>query len=44
MKQEEQLTYEQPQVDIIEVEVEQGFAASENPTGQIDAWKNGGTI
>jgi hypothetical protein len=31
MKTEEMMVYEAPQVEVIEVEVEQGFATSANP-------------
>ena len=32
MKTEEMMVYEAPQVEVIEVEVEKGFAASAEPT------------
>lgn len=33
MKTEQFLSYEAPEVEVIEVEVEQGFAVSGDPTG-----------
>ncbi len=30
----EKLTYEAPQVEVVEVEVEKGFASSEQPVGE----------
>lgn len=32
------IIYDAPQVEIIEVQVEKGFAVSD-PTGEIDPWK-----
>ena len=40
MKEKETLNYEAPQVEIIEVEVEQGFAASVDPS--LDPLQDGG--
>ena len=37
MKTEEMMAYEAPQVEVIEVEVEKGFASS------LDDFENGGT-
>ncbi len=30
--------YESPKVEVLEVEVEKGFAGSNDPTGTIDPW------
>ena len=38
MKQETTTNYEAPQIGVLEVEVEQGFAVSNNPTGTGDNW------
>ena len=35
----ELLAYETPLVEIIEVEVEKGFASSNNPDGENDPWE-----
>lgn len=34
---QEFITYEAPQVEVLEVQVEKGFAVSD-PTGEIDPW------
>lgn len=34
---QEFITYETPQVEVLEVQVEKGFAVSD-PTGEIDPW------
>ena len=39
MKEQNFMTYETPQVELIEVEVEQGFAASET-SGNAPGWTN----
>ena len=38
MKTEEMMVYEAPQVEIIEVEVEKGFAASVDDINYIDGY------
>ena len=42
MKEMEMLYYEVPQVEVIEVEVEKGFAASGKGDGDVDAGGMGG--
>ena len=39
MKEQNFMTYETPQVELIEVQVEQGFAASET-SGNAPGWTN----
>ena len=41
MKTEKKLNYEAPQVEVIEVQIEQGFAAS-NGDGELPFFGNGG--
>ena len=36
MKEEMTMNYEAPRIEVIEVEVEKGFAASTDPYGEVD--------
>ncbi|MBQ4056317.1 MAG: hypothetical protein IJD32_04350 [Bacteroidaceae bacterium] len=44
MNTTEILNYEAPQVEIVEVEVEKGFAASGSGEGFLDDFTNGGSV
>ena len=44
MKTAEIMNYEAPQVEIVEVEVEKGFAASGSGNGILDDFTNGGSV
>ena len=41
MKATNTLTYESPEVEIIEIEVEQGFGASSGFGADINGWEDG---
>ena len=38
MKEQKFMVYEAPQVELVEVQVEQGFAASDEATGSTSSW------
>lgn len=39
MKEQIFMVYEAPQVELVEVQVEQGFAASDEATGSTSRWE-----
>lgn len=39
MKEQIFMAYETPQVELVEVQVEQGFAASDEATGSTSRWE-----